>query len=127
MAGNQTARRIFFGVLKLLIAVALVFLLSSWGKKAYEFGYGVFAQAPVSRPPGRDVAVTLDSDMTGRELSGLLEEKGLVRDANVFYVQLLLSREKDSLKKGSYLLNTSQSPEEMLKILSGQAEAESEE
>lgn len=126
MTGNQTGRRIFFGVLKLLMVVALVFLLSSWGKKAYEFGYGIFAQEAVSRPPGRDVAVTLDSGMTGWELSVLLEEKGLVKDARVFYVQLLLSKEKNSLKKGSYLLNTSQRPEKMLKILSGQAETESE-
>lgn len=124
MTGKQTGIRIFFGVLKALLVVALVFLLSSWGKKAYEFGYNVFAREAVSRPPGREVAVTVDDGMTGRELSLLLEEKGLVRDANVFYVQFLLSKEKNNLQKGSYLLNTSQDPEEMLKVLAGQSETD---
>lgn len=124
MRDTHAGIRIFWGVLKLLMAAALVFLLSSWGRKAYDFGYSVFAQEALSRPPGRDVAVTLDNGMTGMEVSRLLEEKGLIRDANVFYVQMLLSKEKSRLKKGSYLLNTSQSPGEMLRILSGQAKTE---
>ena len=126
MTGNHTGRRIFFGVLKLLLLVVLVFLLSSWGRSAYKFGFDVFAQRALSSPPGKDVAVTLDNGMTGREIAQILEDKGLVRDADVFYIQMLLSKEKDKLKKGSYLLNTSQTPEEILKALSGQTEAESE-
>ena len=122
MTENHTGRRVFFAVLKLLFLVALVFLVSSWGKNAYDFGYSVFAQEAVSRPPGKDVAVTLDEGMTGYELAKLLESKGLVKDANVFYIQLALSKEKNNLKKGSYLLNTSMTPEEMLKVLSGQGE-----
>lgn len=57
------------------------------------------AQEALSRPPGKDVAVTLDNGMTGEGLAELLEEKGLVRDAKVFYVQLLFSKEKHQLKK----------------------------
>lgn len=125
MKENRTVRRIFFGVLKLLLLVVLVFLVSSWGRKAYQFGYSVFSQETVSLSPGKDVAVTLDEGMSGMELARLLKEKGLVRDPYVFYVQLLLSDEKYDLKKGSYLLNTSQTAEEMLKILSGEAGTES--
>lgn len=122
---KQTGIRLFFAILKLFALAALVFLLYAYGKKAYSFGYQVVAQEALSRPPGKDVAVTLDNGMTGEELAELLEEKGLVRDAKVFYVQLLFS-EKHQLKKGSYLLNTSQTPEEMLKVLSRQEETESE-
>ena len=110
---KQTGIRLFFAILKIFALVALVFLLYSWGKKAYSFGYQVVAQEAVSRPPGE-------------ELAELLEDKGLVRDARVFYVQLLFSKEKHKLKKGSYLLNTSQTPEEMLKVLSRENETESE-
>ncbi len=70
--------------------------------------------------------MTLDEGMSGRELAEILKEKGLIRDENVFYIQLLLSDDKDRLKKGSYLLNTSQTADEMLKILSQEAESESE-
>ena len=123
---KQTGIRLFFAILKLFALAALVFLLYAYGKKAYSFGYQVVAQEALSRPPGKDVAVTLDNGMTGEGLAELLEEKGLVRDAKVFYVQLLFSKEKHQLKKGSYLLNTSQTPDEMLKVLSGQEETESE-
>lgn len=123
---KQTGIRLFFAILKLFALAALVFLLYAYGKKAYSFGYQVVAQEALSRPPGKDVAVTLDNGMTGEELAELLEEKGLVRDAKVFYVQMLFSKEKHQLKKGSYLLNTSQTPEEMLKVLSRQEETESE-
>lgn len=65
---KQTGIRLFFAILKIFALVALVFLLYSWGKKAYSFGYQVVAQEAVSRPPGKDVAVTLDNGMTGEEL-----------------------------------------------------------
>ena len=74
---KQTGIRLFFAILKIFALVALVFLLYSWGKKAYSFGYQVVAQEAVSRPPGKDVAVTLDNGMTGEELAELLEDKGL--------------------------------------------------
>lgn len=57
------------------------------------------AQEALSRPPGKDVAVTLDNGMTGEGLAELLEEKGLVRDAKVFYVQLLFQKESTAQKR----------------------------
>lgn len=121
---HRTGIRIFMGVAKVLLVVVLAYLIASWGRKAYDFGYGIFAQEAVTLPPGKDVAVTLSLGMSGQELAQLLEDKGLVKDANVFYIQFLLSDEKDQLLAGSYLLNTSQTPEEMLKIMAGKAETE---
>ena len=126
MKEKTTGICITFGVLKILFFVLLVFLLASFGRKAYQFGYSIFAQQAVSLPPGKDVAVTLDEGMSGRELAGILKEKGLIRDENVFYIQLLLSDDRDRLKKGSYLLNTSQTADEMLKVLAKDTEAETE-
>ncbi len=80
MKEKTTGIRIIFGVLKLLAVVLLVFLLASFGRKAYQFGYSIFAQQTVSLPPGKDVAVTLDEGMSGRELAEILKEKGLSRD-----------------------------------------------
>lgn len=123
---RHTGRRIFMGVVKVLLVIVLAYLIASWGKKAYDFGYGIFSQEAVSLPPGKDVAVTVSEGMSGQELGQLLENKGLVKDANVFYIQFLLSKEKEKLMAGSYLLNTSQTAEEMLKIMAGEA-AETEE
>ena len=62
---KQTGIRLFFAILKIFALVALVFLLYSWGKKAYSFGYQVVAQEAVSRPTVNYVGVTLDNGMTG--------------------------------------------------------------
>jgi UPF0755 protein len=51
------------------------------------------------------------------ELSKLLEQKGLVSDANVFFVQLKLS--DDEVVSGAYELNTAMTAAEMLEVMSG--------
>ena len=48
----------------------------------------------------------------------ILESKGLIRDAKLFYVQNLLSHYKDKLRAGVYILNTSMTMEEMMQIMS---------
>ncbi len=71
---KQTGIRLFFAHTEDLCSggagVPSVFL----GKKAYSFGYQVVSQEAVSRPPGKDVAVTLDNGNdrrgTGRASGG---------------------------------------------------------
>ncbi|MDY3918815.1 MAG: solute-binding protein [Candidatus Limivivens sp.] len=113
-------------VLRLLVLVLVVLAVISAGRKAYTFGYRVFAQRAVSAPPGKNVSVTVSPDMTEAELGELLEAKGLIKDANVFRVQMLLFKDKDDILPGTYILNTSQTADEMLAILAGQTETESE-
>lgn len=117
---------VLFGILKCMIFIIIIMLLYYYGKKAYSFGYKVFAEETVSQPPGKKVAVTIAAGIGGADLGKMLEEKGLIRDASVFRVQYMLSEYKDKLKQGSYVLNTSQTSEEMLGVLSGEAELESE-
>ena len=126
MRQKSMAKTLLFALLKVVVFVLVIVALVSVGKKAYSFGYKVFAEEAVSKPPGKDVAVTIEDDTSSGELGELLEDKGLIRDAKVFQVQYLLSGYKGKLKKGSYILNTSQTAEEMLAVLSGEQETESE-
>ncbi len=71
--------------------------------------------------------VTLTSDMTTKEIAQLLERKGLVRDADIFRVQLKLNKYEDQLEPGEYILNTSMPPKELMEVLAGEAEEEDEE
>ena len=123
----HTGRRVFMGILKIFLLIVLLYLLVTWGKKAYEFGYGVFAQEAVSLPPGREVAVTLAEGTSVTNLAKTLKNKGLIKDANVFYIQYLLSEQKGKLKAGSYLLSTAQTANEMLQIMAGETGEESAE
>lgn len=115
-----------FAILKLLILVLVVAALVSVGKKAYSFGYRVFAEDTVSDPPGKKVAVTIEDDISVTELSELLKSKRLIKDEKVFWVQYQLSEYKGKLKGGSYILNNSWTSEEMLAELSGEDETETE-
>lgn len=56
--------------------------------------------------------------MSFGEIAKLLEEKKLIKDKNVFRIQYLLSEYKGEIEPGSYVLNTSQTAEEMLRVLS---------
>lgn len=115
-----------FIVMKVVIMIVIVVAMVALGKYAYSFGYKVFAEETVSNPPGKNVAVTIEGDITASDLGELLEKKGLINDSKVFWVQMQLSEYKSHLKGGSYVLNTSQTSEEMLAVLAREDETESE-
>ncbi len=55
---------------------------------------------------------------SAEELGQLLEDKGLVRDHNLFYLQLKLSAYSGHIKPGIYTLNTSMTAKDMMVIMS---------
>lgn len=115
--------RISFSILVVLL---IVFCLTKIGIIGYEFGYRVFTEEPVSAAPGKDVTVQVTSDMSDKEICDMLEEKGLIRDASLFYVQLKLSSYAGKLQPGVYVLNTSMEAKEMMVALSAVKEESTE-
>ena len=126
MKTKNTTPAILFTILKIVILVLIVLALITIGKKAYEFGYKVFAQETVSDPPGKDVVVTIPDGLDAGEVGKLLEEKRLILDGDVFRVQEFLSKYHNKIKPGTYTLNNSWSAEQMLEVLSGADESETE-
>lgn len=115
--------RFSFSVLvTLLVVVCLVKL----GAFCYEFGYRVFTEKPMEEAPGTDKVVEVTADMSETEIGSLLEEKGLVRDAKLFYAQLKLSAYSGKLKAGTYTLNTSMTAKEMMVVMATVPEEETE-
>lgn len=101
-----------------VLIIAIVFIIGT-AKKAYEFGYRIFTEQPMSAEPGRDVTLTVTSGQGEGDVATMLEEKGLIRDALLFRIQKKLSSYKDDVKPGSYTLNTCMNTDEMLEILVG--------
>lgn len=97
----------------LLVVVGLVKL----GSFCYNFGYRVFSETAVDETPGVDVVVQVTSDMTEKEIGDMLEEEGLIRDGNLFYVQLKLSAHSGKLVPGIYTLNTSMIAKDMMEVM----------
>jgi UPF0755 protein len=71
--------------------------------------------------PGEDILVQVQEGTSSMELAKLLEQKGLIRDAKLFYIRLKLSAYRNSIEPGIYILNTSMTPKEMMMSMSGEA------
>lgn len=112
------------GILKIAVTLAIVILIYNLGLKAYDFGYRIFAEEPVELGTGRMVSVSIVEGKSVSEIGDILEEKGLIRDAKLFYFQEMFSEYKGELRPGVYELSTGMTPYEMMEIMSASDEEE---
>ena len=112
------------GIFKIAVTLAIVILIYNLGLKAYDFGYRIFAEEPVELGTGRTVSVSIVEGKSVSEIGDILEEKGLIRDAKLFYFQEMFSEYKGELKPGVYELSTGMTPYEMMEIMSASDEEE---
>ena len=113
-------------LIEILLILVLVFVIWGAGKWAYSFGYAIFAEKTVEEEPGTDIQVTITEGQSNRQISKMLEEKGLIRDADPFYVLLMLTDYKKLIQPGTYTLNTSMQSEEMMAVMSGETDEDEE-
>lgn len=104
-------------ILKIALAVVIIVVVFRLAVSAYDFGYQVFADIPVSSGEGRIVNVVVSEGQSSLELAKLLEQKGLINNAYVFYIQERISDYKDMIQPGVYELSTAMNSEEMLEAL----------
>ena len=105
-------------VVKIIIIVVIVTYTYKYALEAYEFGYRVFAEQPVSSPEAaKTISIYIPDDATVMEVGEVLEEKGLIKDARLFFVQEFLSGHHGEIGEGTYELSSAMTPEEMIKIL----------
>lgn len=118
----MNAKKVVFKIVNIsfsiLVVVLVVFVMFRLGTYAYDFGYRVYTEEAMSPKPGKDVVVEVEQNMASTALADMLEEKRLVRDSNLFLVQLKLSAYADKIKPGIYTLNTSMTPREMIEEMS---------
>ena len=124
------AKDIIFSVLgtivKAVLAVLIVMFLYKGTILAYDYGYRIFKEEPMTEAPGLDVEVQITMGKSVKEIGEILVSKGLIRDANLFYLQNMVSEYKGTLEPGVYTLNTSMTMQEMMKVMSPQEEADDE-
>lgn len=106
------------GVIRLLIYACLILMIVYAGRKAYNFGYAVFNQIPVATEEmGEDITVVIQEGQSALDIGKVLVKKGLLEDAFVFSVQERLSNYHKKLLPGTYILNTSQTADEMMAVM----------
>lgn len=114
-------------LLRLALLILVVVGIFKVGEYVYTYCYSVVSDTAAEEEPGRDVSVSVTSDMSAGKVAKLLERKGLVKSADVFKIQMKVTGYEDKIQPGKYVLNTSMRPREMLKILAGEETEEDEE
>ena len=110
---------VFSVAIKIVIAIVVVMFIYKYAVLAYDYGYRIFGEEPMSTGEGRIVSVTIGSDLSTKEIGQALENKGLIRDANLFVLQEKLSENSGKITAGIYDLSTSMTAEEMISVMSG--------
>ncbi len=104
--------------LKVAVFVLICFGLVSLGQTTYRYTHAVFSEEALEEAPGRDVHIEVAEDVSVEKFAQILEEKGIIEDAKIFKLQMKMSDYEGTVKAGTYELNTSMKPSQILKILS---------
>ena len=104
--------------LKVAVFVLICFGLVSLGQTTYRYTHAVFSEEALEEAPGRDVHIEVAEDVSVEKFALILEEKGIIEDAKIFKLQMKMSDYEGTVKAGTYELNTSMKPSQILKILS---------
>ncbi len=124
-------RDLVFAVLgtitKVAVIILVVYYVYQGSMLAYNYGFRIFAEpAMTTKEEGWEVKVTVEMGSSTKEIGEMLQSKGLIRDANLFYLQNILSEYKDEIKPGTYILHTSMKPKEMMEVMSEDPEKSTE-
>lgn len=126
----MTIKGIIGSTVELVIKIAALVFFASYVIKtaaaAYDYGYRIFTEAPVSLGEGRIISVSVEEPVSVKAVGEMLEERGLIRDANLFLIQELLSENHGKLQPGIYDLSTAMTAEEMMAVMAKDAPDEEE-
>ena len=107
---------ISFKMIVYIVIVAVTYELAVYG---FEVGEKIFTDKGYKDEPGKNISVTVTESMSSMEVAEVLEDKGIVEDKYIFYVQSILY--EADFKEGKYKLNTSLCPEDIVNTLSSEA------
>ena len=127
MNGKEIVASVFGTAFKIIVAVLIIMFVVKYTGVAYEYGYRLFGEQPITSGEGRTVSVTIPEGADAKKVGEILETKGLIRDATLFVLQEMFSDYHDCVLAGDFELNTSMTADQMLAVLSTQPEEEVEE
>lgn len=117
MNTKEIVMSVFSVAIKIVVGIIVVMFVYKYAAMAYDYGYRIFGEEPMTTGEGRTVSVTIGSDMSAKEIGQILENKALIRDAKLFVLQERLSEDHGKIQAGIYDLNTSMTAEEMIRVM----------
>ncbi|TCT16888.1 UPF0755 protein [Natranaerovirga pectinivora] len=106
-------------ILKILFLILAVYLIYVVGTKSYSAVYDFILGEPDPNVIVRDVTVSIPQGANTKAIGEILQENGLIKNANLFMLRVKFLSEFDGkLRYGDFTLNTGMSEEEMILVLS---------
>ncbi len=116
---KKTSRGIMRISIKCVVYIAIVVIIYQLALTGFDIGQKVFTSKGYKAAPGKNISVTISNSMSDMDVAELLEDKGIVENKWIFYVQSIMYQSK--YKSGKYKLNTSSAPEDLIKTMSASA------
>ncbi len=113
-------------IVKVAVFAFIIMYVFRAATAAYDYGYRVFTEEPVSTGEGRIISVYIEGNESALDVGNMLQEKGLIRDGRLFMIQELLSENHGNIQPGVYDLNTSMTAQEMLAVIAVEPESDEE-
>lgn len=113
-------------IVKAAVFAFIIMYIFRAATAAYDYGYRVFTEEPVSTGEGRTISVYIEDGQSAQDVGEMLQEKGLVRDGRLFMIQELLSEHHGKIQPGVYDLSTSMTAQEILEVIAVKPEADEE-
>lgn len=112
--------------IKVVVFAYIIMYIFRTAIAAYDYGYRVFTEPPLSYGEGRIISVYVEEDSSALDVGKMLQEKGLIRDGRLFMIQELLSENHGKIQPGVYDLNTNMTSQEMLTVIAQESESDEE-
>lgn len=103
--------------LRILLIVAIVYVIYQGALKCYDYGYRIFTEEPISASVGHEVTVSIPADFSAKELGELFEDNGLARDKWLVVLQYYCSEFREDIAGGTYTFNTTMTVDEMFESI----------
>lgn len=113
-------------IIKIAVAIIVVVVIYRGALTAYDYGYRIFQEDPISSGQGYTITVNITEDMSAKEMGEMLYAKGLIRDEKLFVIQYMLSEFKEDLLPGEHDLSTAMTVEEMMEEMTKEKVVETE-
>lgn len=113
-------------IIKVALFAFIIMYIFRIATAAYDYGYRVFTEPPLSYGEGRIISVFIEDGDSALDVGEMLQKKGLIRDGRLFMIQELLSEHHGNIQPGVYDLNTSMTAQEMLEVIAQEPETDEE-
>lgn len=122
MKKKEVAGVAVYSVVKIVVIILVIMVVYRLGSMAYSYGERIFGEPPMESAPGTDIVITVGSEDSVRDIADNLKAAGLIRDAGLFVLQERLAGYKEGVKAGTYTLNTSMTPEELIQTMAASSD-----